>query len=200
MKDFFLLAFNNLKRRRLRSWLTMIGIFIGIAAVVALISLGQGLQNYINEQFEQLGRYAHGAGMLFLSSAFDLESARFMGHIVDALKIASADNTFYPLISEMAKTGKPLIISSGLVNLDQLSQALYLIKTTWMEDDVNQDLAVLHTNRWHLDPTSGTGVDPLMDETSQLVGTLISHSRKDVHRRLLLGTPRRHRASNGGRD
>ncbi len=55
MKDYFFLAFNNLKRRKLRSWLTMIGIFIGIAAVVALISLGQGLQNAIEEQFEQLG-------------------------------------------------------------------------------------------------------------------------------------------------
>ncbi len=55
IKDFFILAVNNLKRRRLRSWLTMIGIFIGIAAVVSLLSLGQGLQEYINEQFEILG-------------------------------------------------------------------------------------------------------------------------------------------------
>ena len=55
MKDFFSLAFSNLKRRKLGSWLTMIGIFIGIAAVVALISLGQGLQNTIDEQFEILG-------------------------------------------------------------------------------------------------------------------------------------------------
>jgi len=56
MKDHFLLAFSNLKRRGLRSWLTMIGIFIGIAAVVGLISLGQGLQAAINDQFEQLGK------------------------------------------------------------------------------------------------------------------------------------------------
>lgn len=56
MKDHFFLAFSNLKRRGLRSWLTMIGIFIGIAAVVGLISLGQGLQSAINEQFEQLGK------------------------------------------------------------------------------------------------------------------------------------------------
>lgn len=55
MKAHFSLAFNNLRRRKLRSWLTMIGIFIGIAAVVALISLGQGLQNAISEQFETLG-------------------------------------------------------------------------------------------------------------------------------------------------
>lgn len=55
MKDYFFLAFNNLRRRKLRSWLTMIGIFIGIAAVVALISLGQGLQSAVQEQFEQVG-------------------------------------------------------------------------------------------------------------------------------------------------
>ncbi len=55
IKDFFVLGLNNLKRRRLRSWLTMIGIFIGIAAVVALISLGQGLQDYISAEFEKLG-------------------------------------------------------------------------------------------------------------------------------------------------
>jgi putative ABC transport system permease protein len=56
MKEYFLLAFNNLKRRKLRSWLTVLGIFIGIAAVVSLVSLGQGLQGYINEQFEMLGK------------------------------------------------------------------------------------------------------------------------------------------------
>lgn len=55
IKDFFVLSLNNLRRRKLRSWLTMIGIFIGIAAVVALISLGQGLQDYITEEFEKLG-------------------------------------------------------------------------------------------------------------------------------------------------
>jgi len=55
MKNYFFLAFNNLKRRKLRSWLTIIGIFIGIAAIVAFITLGQGLENYINAQFEEMG-------------------------------------------------------------------------------------------------------------------------------------------------
>src|SRR3989338_5979782 len=56
LSDFFALSLNNLRRRKLRSWLTMIGIFIGIAAVVALISLGQGLQDYITGEFEKLGK------------------------------------------------------------------------------------------------------------------------------------------------
>ena len=53
--DYFKLAFKNLRTRKTRTWLTMLGIFIGIAAVVSLISLGQGLQAAINEQFETMG-------------------------------------------------------------------------------------------------------------------------------------------------
>jgi len=53
--DYFKFAFKNLKTRKTRTWLTMLGIFIGIAAVVSLISLGQGLQSAINEQFQAMG-------------------------------------------------------------------------------------------------------------------------------------------------
>ena len=52
--DYFLLALNNLRKRGLRSWLTMLGIFIGIAAVVSLISLGQGLEQAVIGQFASL--------------------------------------------------------------------------------------------------------------------------------------------------
>ncbi|MCK5473960.1 MAG: ABC transporter permease [Candidatus Aenigmarchaeota archaeon] len=48
-------AFKNIRHRKLRTWLTLIGIFIGIAAVVALISIGQGMQNAINEEFSKSG-------------------------------------------------------------------------------------------------------------------------------------------------
>src|SRR3989338_10760081 len=53
--DFIKLAFESLRRRKLRSWLTMIGIFIGIAAVVSLIGLGEGLRVTIMSQFGFLG-------------------------------------------------------------------------------------------------------------------------------------------------
>lgn len=55
IRDYLRIGVRSLQRRRLRSWLTMIGIFIGIAAVVGLISLGQGMQKAIEEQFFQLG-------------------------------------------------------------------------------------------------------------------------------------------------
>jgi len=53
--DYFRLALGGIKQKGVRSLLTMIGIFIGIALVVSLISLGSGLQQAMNEQFEMIG-------------------------------------------------------------------------------------------------------------------------------------------------
>ncbi|MBI2130907.1 ABC transporter permease [Candidatus Woesearchaeota archaeon] len=55
LRDYFNFALGTISHRKLRSWLTMIGIFIGIAAVVALISLGQGFKQAINKEFEKIG-------------------------------------------------------------------------------------------------------------------------------------------------
>ncbi|NTV22853.1 MAG: ABC transporter permease [Nanoarchaeota archaeon] len=53
--DLLKLSWAGIKHRRLRSWLTMIGIFIGIAAVVSLVGLGEGLRVAITSQFGFLG-------------------------------------------------------------------------------------------------------------------------------------------------
>lgn len=49
--DYFVLAIRNLRHRGLRTFLTVLGIFIGIAAVVSLISVGDGLKAAVNAQF-----------------------------------------------------------------------------------------------------------------------------------------------------
>ncbi len=49
------LAVNNIKNRDKRSWLTAIGVVIGITAVVGLISLGQALEYTVESEFEDLG-------------------------------------------------------------------------------------------------------------------------------------------------
>ncbi|AJF61573.1 TPA: ABC transporter permease [Candidatus Woesearchaeota archaeon] len=55
IKDYIRLSFLSLSHRKLRSWLTMIGIFIGIAAVISLIGLGEGLRVAVRNQFGFLG-------------------------------------------------------------------------------------------------------------------------------------------------
>jgi putative ABC transport system permease protein len=56
IKDYFKISWEEIKRRRTRTWLTLIGIFIGVAAIVSLITLGQGLENAITAQFDALGK------------------------------------------------------------------------------------------------------------------------------------------------
>ncbi|MBU2612165.1 MAG: ABC transporter permease [Nanoarchaeota archaeon] len=49
--DAFALSLKNLRHRGLRSWLTLLGIFVGVTAVVSLMSLGNGLQAAVSSQF-----------------------------------------------------------------------------------------------------------------------------------------------------
>ncbi len=51
----FRLALKSLSTSKMRSLLTMLGIIIGVAAVIIITSLGNGMQVYMNEEFEALG-------------------------------------------------------------------------------------------------------------------------------------------------
>jgi putative ABC transport system permease protein len=55
IKDYLSISTRSLTKRKTRTYLTMIGIFIGIAAVVSLIGLGEGLRVAITSQFGLLG-------------------------------------------------------------------------------------------------------------------------------------------------
>ncbi len=55
IQDYIRLPWTEIRQRKLRSALTLFGVVIGIAAVVALITLGQGLQNAITTQLATLG-------------------------------------------------------------------------------------------------------------------------------------------------
>jgi len=53
--DYFSMAFRNLKSRRLRTLLTLLGILIGACAVIALLSIGDGIKERVMIEFEKIG-------------------------------------------------------------------------------------------------------------------------------------------------
>jgi len=55
IKQSFLLAIKSLATSKVRALLTMLGIIIGVAAVIVIISLGDGMQKMMNDEFESLG-------------------------------------------------------------------------------------------------------------------------------------------------
>jgi len=62
--DSIVIAIRALFVNKLRSSLTMLGMIIGVGAVIVLMSVGQGLQNYITSTFEEMG-----SNLLFVTPA-----------------------------------------------------------------------------------------------------------------------------------
>ena len=56
MEQNFKLAVKSLMSSKAQAILTMLGIIIGVAAVIIITSLGNGMQTMMNEQFEKSGR------------------------------------------------------------------------------------------------------------------------------------------------
>lgn len=55
VNDLIQLSFNSILHRKLRAWLTLLGIVIGVAAVVAIISIGEGTQQSVNSRLSGFG-------------------------------------------------------------------------------------------------------------------------------------------------
>lgn len=51
----FIMAFKSLSTSKMRSFLTMLGIIIGVAAVIIIMALGNGMTVYMNDTFQSLG-------------------------------------------------------------------------------------------------------------------------------------------------
>ena len=53
--DLLIMSFNNLRRRKLRTFLTVLGVIIGTASIVVMVSLGIGLNELQMESIESMG-------------------------------------------------------------------------------------------------------------------------------------------------
>jgi len=96
------------------------------------------------DEYMKLSKVASKEGVIFLSTPFDIQSAIFLNDLVPAFKIASGDNDFYPLIEFLAETGKPIIMSTGLMQLHEIEKSVLLIKNIWQKNHNTEELALLH--------------------------------------------------------
>lgn len=102
---------------------------------------------FSREQFAELAQVARQCGVLFLSTPFDVDAAAFLDPLVPAFKIASPDNTFWPLIAAVAATGKPVLLSTGLCDGGEVAQTVSFLRKAWglgPQDDISGRLALLH--------------------------------------------------------
>lgn len=82
------------------------------------------------ENYKKVAAYAKEIGIIFFSTPFDLDSVDVLEKIrVPAYKIASADITFFPLLKKIAKTKKPIILSTGASTIGEIEEAVEYIRS-----------------------------------------------------------------------
>lgn len=92
------------------------------------------------EDFVEVFRYAKEKGIVCFAAPFDLESLALLEELdCPFYKVASMDVINLPLVEAVAKTGKPIIMSSGMSTLGQLEEAVNIVKEAG-----NPNLILLH--------------------------------------------------------
>jgi len=86
------------------------------------------------EWLPKLMDYCRTKGLLFLSSVFDEDSADRLAPYVECFKIASYEMTHIPLIRYVGQKGKPVIISTGTADLDEIDGTVKEFNTTGNND------------------------------------------------------------------
>lgn len=87
------------------------------------------------EWHAELFRYAASLGLICFSSPFDETAVDFLESInCPIYKIASFENTHHPLIKKVALTGKPVIMSTGTANLEEVKEAVEVLEKNNCKD------------------------------------------------------------------
>lgn len=96
------------------------------------------------EAVRRVHRAAKARGLVFISTPLDFAAVDLLRPLVDRFKIASGDNDHYPLIERVCSTGIPIILSTGLADLAQISRTVAFIRDQWRARGVAPELSVLH--------------------------------------------------------
>ena len=94
------------------------------------------------DKFLSLKNYCDQTGIRFLSTPFDFESIDFLNTIdIPFWKIPSGEITNYPYLLAIAKTGKPVVMSTGMCRMDEIGAAIRVLK-----ENGTKVIKLLHCN------------------------------------------------------
>ncbi len=97
-------------------------------ATTSQYELFKKYDKFWKSEYEKLKVYCDKAGIEFMSTPFDVESATFLNDLMPVFKISSSDITNLPFIDYMCRFDKPILLSTGASYLWEVQQAVELIE------------------------------------------------------------------------
>lgn len=95
-----------------------------------------------SETFQELENYAAKLNIEFLSTAFDIESIKFLKKLnLKRYKVPSGEITNFPYLREIAHSQKPIIMSTGMATIKEIENA---IKVLQRFGALKENLSILH--------------------------------------------------------
>ena len=111
------------------------------------------------DEFIQLKAYCDKIGIAFLSTPFDFDSLDFLNTIdMPFWKIPSGEITNYPYLVALAKTGKPIVMSTGMCTMQEIGEAVDVLK-----ENGAGEIKLLHCNTEYPTPFEDVNLTAMED-------------------------------------
>lgn len=100
------------------------------------------------ENYKALKEYCQEVGIGFISTPFDLDSIVFLEKLdMDFWKVPSGEITNLPYLEMIARTGRKVVMSTGMSNLEEIQNAVKIL-----EENGTNEIVLLHCNTQYPTP------------------------------------------------
>ncbi|MCM1266539.1 MAG: N-acetylneuraminate synthase [Bacteroidales bacterium] len=97
----------------------------------------------------ELAEFCADRGIQFLSTPFDIDSIHFLENLVALWKVPSGEITNYPYLREIGRSGKPVILSTGMCEMQEVKDAVRVL-----QENGSREITLLHCNTEYPTPMS----------------------------------------------
>ncbi len=123
------------------------------------------------EDYLRLSEYSKKLGITFISTAFDLESVDKINNLVAYHKISSSDITNLPLLERIASKKKPVLLSTGASNINEIKYAVDTLKANGAHE-----IIIMHCILNYPTKNKNANLDMIIDLKKHFPGHIIGYS------------------------
>lgn len=140
-------------------------------ATTSQFELFKKFDSFTYEDYKELAKYCSSLGIEFLSTAFDIDSADYLYDLMNVYKISSSDLNNLPFVEYQAKKGKPILLSVGAANVEEIDQTIITIR-----EHNDQPIILMHCVLEYPTPYSHANLNKIVSLKSRYPDVIIGYS------------------------